>query len=83
MVARPWLAWLIGLVALGGFLYSVLGYGMAASLSPSDPVPGQRSVAAYVYLIAFAVSLLVLVAAVIALIRRRRHDHSNDASAVA
>ena len=76
--------WLVGFLALGGITYSALGIAMAASLSPSDPVPGERSVAAYVYLITFALSLVALGAAAIGLWRRRRrHDQSNNASAAA
>jgi len=74
---RPRRTWLVGLAALGGLLYSALGMVMAASLSPADPVPGRRRLAAYLYLITFAISLVVLVAAVIALIRRRRQVRAN------
>jgi TRAP-type C4-dicarboxylate transport system permease small subunit len=78
--ARPWVLWLIGIAALGVLFYSAIGYGMVASLSPADPVPGQRSVAAYVYLILLIVSVLILVGAAIALIKRRGRERSRDAS---
>jgi len=72
--------WLIAIAALGGVLFSALGIAMVVDLAPY-PITHQWTVTAYVYLVAFVVSLSILVGAVIALIRRRVRDHSNDASA--
>jgi TRAP-type C4-dicarboxylate transport system permease small subunit len=78
--ARPWVLWVVGLIALAGFAYSLLGYAMAGALAVADQVPGQRVVAAYIYLALAGISFLVLLIAVIALIKRYRHDHSSGAS---
>jgi len=78
--SRPWVLWLVGLIALAGLAYSLLGYAMAGALAVADRVPGQRVVAAYIYLAFAGISLLVLLTAAIALIKRYRHDHSSGAS---
>ncbi len=78
--SRPWVLWLVGLIALAGLAYSLLGYAMAGALAVADQVPGQRVVAAYVYLALAGLSFLMLLAAAIALIKRYRHDHSSGAS---
>ena len=69
---RSWILPLVLFISLGGALYSALGIGMVASLSPA-PITRQWTITAYVYLISFAVSFSVFVAAVIiAWVRRRR-----------
>jgi TRAP-type C4-dicarboxylate transport system permease small subunit len=78
--ARPWVLWLVGLIALAVLAYSLLGYAMAGALAVADEVPGQRVVAAYIYLALVGISFLVLLTAAIALIKRYRHDHSRGAS---
>ncbi len=72
--------WLIAIAALGGVLFSALGIAMVVDLAPY-PITHQWTVAGYVYLVAFFVSLSILVGAVITLTRRRVRGHSNDASA--
>jgi len=79
-VSGPWVLRLVALIALGGLAYSLLGYAMAGALAVADQVPGQRVVAAYIYLALAGISFLVLLTAGIALIKRYRRDHSRAAS---
>jgi len=78
--SRHWVLWLVGVIAFAGLAYSLLGYVMAGVLAVADQVPGQRVVAAYIYLALAGISFLVLLTAAIALIKRYRHDHSRGAS---
>ena len=78
--SRPWVLWLVGLIALAGLAYSLLGYAMAGVLAVADQVPGQRVVAAYIYLALAGIWFVVLLTAAIALIKRYRRDHSSGAS---
>jgi hypothetical protein len=77
---RPWLIWLIAFAGLSGTLFSALGLDMVVQLA-AKPAERQLTVAAYVYLIGFVVSLSALIGAVIVLFRRRGRNHSRDRSA--
>jgi heme/copper-type cytochrome/quinol oxidase subunit 2 len=77
---RKLIPWVVGFVALAVLLYSALGIGMVGSMAP-DPPTKQWTIAAYLYMATFVISLLVLTASVIVLVRRRRRDRSSPGAA--
>lgn len=70
----------MGFAALAAVLYSALGIGMVGSMAPDLPTK-HWTIAAYVYLTAFVISILVLLAAVVVLVRRRSRGRSSDGPA--
>ena len=66
-----WLPWLALALAVAGVAYSVLGLAMTTSFYAARPV-AQHRIAAYIYLAALGVAMLVAAGAIVFLFKTRR-----------